>query len=187
MREFRIAVFPGDGIGREVMAPCLTLLDIAVARSGGFRLAFDQYEAGAELYRQTGTALPDSAMRAAESADAILLGAMGLPEVRYPDGTEVQPHLDFPRTVRSLCRRAPVPVVERRANAAGRSAREEHRLRAGARVDRGPVRLADHDTPRGQRSGVRHDAHHAAHVRTALRLCVSTRPVAAEEEAGRAA
>jgi len=95
MREFRIAVFPGDGIGREVMAPCLTLLDIAVARSGGFRLAFDQYEAGAELYRRTGTALPDSAMRAAESADAILLGAMGLPEVRYPDGTEVQPHLDF--------------------------------------------------------------------------------------------
>ncbi len=95
MREFRIAVFPGDGIGSEVMSPCLTLLDIAVARAGGFRLALDMHEAGADLYRRTGIALPDNAMRAAESADAILLGAMGLPDVRYPDGTEVQPHLDF--------------------------------------------------------------------------------------------
>jgi 3-isopropylmalate dehydrogenase len=77
------------------MTPCLTLLDIAVARAGGFRLAFEEHEAGAGLYRDTGIALPDSAMRAADSADAILLGAMGLPEVRYPDGTEVQPHLDF--------------------------------------------------------------------------------------------
>ena len=95
MHEFRIAVLPGDGIGREVMSPCLTLLDIAVARVGGFRLTFDLHDAGADLYRRTGVAMPDTALRAAESADAILLGAMGLPSVRYPDGTEVQPHLDL--------------------------------------------------------------------------------------------
>jgi 3-isopropylmalate dehydrogenase len=59
------------------------------------RLTFERYEAGAELYRQTGVALPEDALAGAESADAILLGAMGLPDVRYPDGTEVQPHLDF--------------------------------------------------------------------------------------------
>ena len=40
-------------------------------------------------------ALPDSALAAATQADAILLGAMGLPDIRYPDGTEVQPHLDM--------------------------------------------------------------------------------------------
>lgn len=95
MREFRIAVFPGDGIGREVMTPCLALLDLVISRAGGVRLAFDAHEAGAEHYRQTGVAIPDEALRAAEGADAILLGAMGLPDVRYPDGTEVQPHLDF--------------------------------------------------------------------------------------------
>src|SRR5262245_19753198 len=95
MREFQIAVFPGDGIGHEVMAPCLALLDRVVERVGGFRLVFTTYDAGAELYRDTGVALPDEALAAARDADAILLGAMGLPAVRYPDGTEVAPQLDF--------------------------------------------------------------------------------------------
>jgi len=95
MRDFNVAVFPGDGIGREVMTPCLALLEQAAARAGGFRLRFETQEAGADLYRRTGTALPPSAVAAAEAADAILLGAMGLPDVRYPDGTEVQPHLDL--------------------------------------------------------------------------------------------
>jgi len=95
MREFKIAVFPGDGIGHEVMAPCLDALDLVVHRVGGFRLAFTTYQAGAALYRETGVALPDEAMAAARAADAILLGAMGLPAVRYPDGTEVAPQLDF--------------------------------------------------------------------------------------------
>ena len=85
MQEFRIAVFPGDGIGREVMPPCLALLEITATRVGGFRLVFDVHETGAETYQRTGVALPDTALRAAESAHAILLGAMGLPHVRYPD------------------------------------------------------------------------------------------------------
>ena len=46
MRDFRIAVLPGDGIGREVMAPCLTLLE-AVTSATGVRLRLDSYEAGA--------------------------------------------------------------------------------------------------------------------------------------------
>jgi 3-isopropylmalate dehydrogenase len=123
MHEFRIAVFPGDGIGREVMSPCLALLDIAVARVGGLRLTFDSHDAGAELYRRTGVAMPDTALRAAESAQAILLGAMGLPSVRYPDGTEVQPHLDLRerfdlyagvRPLR-LFQGAPTPLADPRA------------------------------------------------------------------------
>jgi 3-isopropylmalate dehydrogenase len=95
MREFHIAVFPGDGIGREVMAPCLALLDTAVAQAGGFHLRFEQLEAGAQHYVDTGIALPEAALRAARSADAILLGAMGIPDVRYPDGTEVVPQIDL--------------------------------------------------------------------------------------------
>jgi 3-isopropylmalate dehydrogenase len=95
MREFRIAVLPGDGIGREVMAPCLTLLDTVVARVGGFRLTLESYEAGAEVYRHTGVALPADTLAGADNADAILLGAMGLPAVRYPNGTEVTPQIEL--------------------------------------------------------------------------------------------
>ena len=95
MRQFEIAVFPGDGIGTEVMPPCVALLEAVTERIGGFALHFVHCEAGADLYRRTGEALPAEALQGAESADAILLGAMGLPDVRYPDGTEVAPHLDF--------------------------------------------------------------------------------------------
>ena len=95
MREFRIAVFPGDGIGHEVMPPCIALLEAVRERVGDFALDFTFFEAGADRFRRTGVALPTEAMAGAESADAILLGAMGLPDVRYPDGTEVAPHLDF--------------------------------------------------------------------------------------------
>ena len=94
MRDFRIAVLPGDGIGQEVMAPCLTLLE-AVTSATGVRLRLDSYEAGAELYRRTGVALPAEVLHAAASADAVLLGAMGHPDIRYPNGTEVVPQIDL--------------------------------------------------------------------------------------------
>jgi 3-isopropylmalate dehydrogenase len=123
MREFRIAVLPGDGIGREVMAPCLALLQAVVASVGGFRLSLTQYEAGAEVYRDTGVALPDEVLREAGEADAILLGAMGLPAVRYPNGTEVTPQIELRehfqlyagvRPVRVLPG-APTPLADPRA------------------------------------------------------------------------
>lgn len=92
---FHIAVMPGDGIGAEVMPPCLAVLEAAAARVGGFRLAFDQLEAGALCYRDTGVALPKPSLAAARAADAILLGAMGWPEIRYADGTEISPQIDL--------------------------------------------------------------------------------------------
>jgi len=92
-KTFRIAVLPGDGIGVEVMAAAIEVLDRLVARMGGFKLAYEQHRAGAELFRETGTDLPEAVSRACEQADAILFGAMGLPDVRYPDGTEIAPQL----------------------------------------------------------------------------------------------
>jgi 3-isopropylmalate dehydrogenase len=68
---------------------------MVVARTGGFRLRLESYDGGAERYRDTGAALSEDAWRAAESADAILFGAMGLPDVRYPDGTEVVPQIEL--------------------------------------------------------------------------------------------
>ena len=94
-RSFNIAVLPGDGIGPEVMEPCLDLLRAVSERAGGFRLSFETYPAGAETYRDTGEALPEATLEAARAADAILLGAMGLPHIRYPDGTEIAPQIDL--------------------------------------------------------------------------------------------
>ncbi|MGQ0675432.1 MAG: isocitrate/isopropylmalate dehydrogenase family protein [Rhodospirillales bacterium] len=94
-REFRIAEMPGDGIGVEVMAAAKAVLAALGGRVGGYALKFEFAPAGAMLYRETGAALPDSSIRAAEKADAILLGAMGWPEIRYPDGREIAPQVDL--------------------------------------------------------------------------------------------
>jgi 3-isopropylmalate dehydrogenase len=93
--EFRIAVFAGDGIGGEVMAACLRILEEVNNTVGGFQLKFENYEAGAAHYRRTGVALSEKTFVQASEADAILLGAMGMPDVRYPDGREISPQLDF--------------------------------------------------------------------------------------------
>lgn len=93
-RQFTVAVLPGDGIGPEVMAPCLELLkDIGI--DFDVSLSFETMEAGADLYARTGQTLPAEVVDAASNADAILLGAMGDPDVRYPDGREIAPQVDL--------------------------------------------------------------------------------------------
>jgi 3-isopropylmalate dehydrogenase len=94
-RSFDIAVLPGDGIGREVMDACLELLGASEAVSGGPRLGLARHNAGAQYYQQSGDALPAATLAACRKADAILFGAMGWPDVRFPDGTEIIPQLDL--------------------------------------------------------------------------------------------
>ena len=122
-------MFPGDGIGREVMAPCLTLLEAVISRALDIRLRLESHEAGAELYVKTGVALPEAAVRAAASADAILLGAMGHPDVRYPNGTEVVPQIDLRDRFQLYAGIRPIRVLPGRAHPARRSARAGHRFR----------------------------------------------------------
>src|SRR4249920_449309 len=89
-----IAVLGGDGIGPEVMAPALEILRKIEAKSDlSFR--FTEAPAGANNYRETGKSMPDSTIRLCEEADAILLGACGLPSVRYPDNTEIAPQIEL--------------------------------------------------------------------------------------------
>jgi 3-isopropylmalate dehydrogenase len=90
--EFDICVLPGDGIGVEVIEATLPVL---AKVQKGFRLAFAEHPAGARHYKATGEALPERTFEAAKRADAILFGAMGWPEIRYPDGTEIAPQLDL--------------------------------------------------------------------------------------------
>ncbi|MCP4326877.1 MAG: isocitrate/isopropylmalate dehydrogenase family protein [Alphaproteobacteria bacterium] len=91
----RIAVFRGDGIGAEVVDACIAVLEALQRRVGGFRLSFDHLDAGARYYRETGTDIADETVAEAGRAEAILLGAMGDPEIRHADGTEIMPHLMF--------------------------------------------------------------------------------------------
>jgi len=93
MQSYEIAVMPGDGIGQEIMTGCLAVLDKVQGKIGGYALVHNHIRAGAAFYRETGTGITDEDFRAAGEADAILFGAMGLPDVRYEDGTEIAPHL----------------------------------------------------------------------------------------------
>ena len=93
--SFRIAVFHGDGIGPEIMGPTVDILRQMAQTSDGYDLMFEDAAAGAAHYAKTGDALPEASMETARRADAILLSAMGLPDVRYADGTEISPQIDL--------------------------------------------------------------------------------------------
>ncbi|WP_112321492.1 isocitrate/isopropylmalate dehydrogenase family protein [Oceanibium sediminis] len=90
-----ICVFEGDGIGPEIMAPTLRVLDAALAARGAEPLSYASHPAGAGHYQKTGEALPEASVAAARAADAILLSAMGLPAIRKPDGTEITPQIEL--------------------------------------------------------------------------------------------
>ncbi|MCA9128965.1 MAG: isocitrate/isopropylmalate dehydrogenase family protein [Planctomycetales bacterium] len=92
MKTYKIAALPGDGIGPECMHAALTVLD-SIETKFGLRLDIQSYEAGAEHYRRFGHALPSEVVKQCLDADAVLLAAIGLPDVRKDDGTEVQPDM----------------------------------------------------------------------------------------------
>ena len=89
-----IAVLAGDGIGPEVMAPALDVLR-RIEATTDLTFRFTDAPAGANHYLATGKSMPESTIRLCEEADAILLGACGLPAVRYPDNTEIMPQVEL--------------------------------------------------------------------------------------------
>ncbi|MET4066119.1 3-isopropylmalate dehydrogenase [Bradyrhizobium sp. S3.2.6] len=91
---FHIAVLAGDGIGPEVMTPAIEVLRKIETKSD-LRFRFTEAPAGANNYLATGKSMPDSTIKLCEEADAILLGACGLPSVRYPDNTEIAPQIEL--------------------------------------------------------------------------------------------
>jgi 3-isopropylmalate dehydrogenase len=101
----RIALLPGDGVGTEVVAEAVRLLE-AVADGVSFK--FREFSVGAGEYLRNGDPLSDATLDALREFDAILLGAMGLPDVRYPDGTEMTPQLDIREKLDLYCGLRPV-------------------------------------------------------------------------------
>ena len=79
-RAIRLAVIPGDGIGPEVTAEALRVLDAALP-SGEVKLDTTEYDLGARRWLATGETLPDAVLEELRGHDAILLGAVGDPAV----------------------------------------------------------------------------------------------------------
>ena len=73
----KIAVMPGDGVGKEVIPEGLKVLKQA-ARRFGFSYTTTDYPFGGEYYLKTKTTLPDSALKELAAHDAILFGAVGV-------------------------------------------------------------------------------------------------------------
>lgn len=95
MKTFKIAVLPGDGIGPDVIREALRVLKAVEAGLGDVAFACEEHSVGAGEYLRNGNPLPESAFEGCRDADAVLLGAMGLPDVRWPDGKEMTPQLDI--------------------------------------------------------------------------------------------
>jgi len=88
-------VLGGDGIGPEVVSSALQVLEAVQNKLSGVTLVFNEFPAGAGEYLRNGDPLPAETLEACRTAHATLLGAMGLPEVRWPGGTEMAPQLDL--------------------------------------------------------------------------------------------
>ena len=108
--EFTIAVFEGDGIGPEIMAPTIEILKRIQSTNDNYTLNFITAPAGAKHYQKTSESLPEKSLKIAEESDAILLSAMGLPDVRYPDGTEISPQIELRKAFNLYAGVRPVTV-----------------------------------------------------------------------------
>jgi tartrate dehydrogenase/decarboxylase/D-malate dehydrogenase len=79
-RTYKIAVIPGDGIGKEVVPAALEVLDAAATRFG-FTLKPTHYDWSCETYTRTGAMMPEDGLDQLRESDSVLLGAVGWPGV----------------------------------------------------------------------------------------------------------
>lgn len=81
MREYKIAVIPGDGIGKEVMEEGLKVLNKVSSLYGKVKFKYDHFDWGCEYYLKYGKMMDDDGLEKLKKYDAILLGAVGYPGV----------------------------------------------------------------------------------------------------------
>ena len=91
--SIRVSLVKGDGIGVDVANAAIAVVEAASNAVGGFTLSYSEVRAGAEYFRETGRDIEPGGEEKVGEADAIFLGAIGLPSVRHADGTEISPHL----------------------------------------------------------------------------------------------
>jgi tartrate dehydrogenase/decarboxylase/D-malate dehydrogenase len=78
MKSYRLALLPGDGIGKEVIPAAVKVLNAAVRDS---TFSFESFDWGCEYYLLHGQMMPDDGLETLREFDAILLGAIGHPTV----------------------------------------------------------------------------------------------------------
>jgi tartrate dehydrogenase/decarboxylase/D-malate dehydrogenase len=78
MKNYRLALLPGDGIGKEVIPAAVQVVNAAVQ---GFTLSFEPFDWGCEYYLRWGRMMPEDGLDTLRPFDAILLGAIGHPTV----------------------------------------------------------------------------------------------------------
>ena len=81
MKTYKIAVIAGDGIGPEVLAEGIKVLNRAAELDGGFRCTFTYFPWGCQYYLEHGEMMPKDGIQQLSEFDAIYLGAVGYPGV----------------------------------------------------------------------------------------------------------
>jgi len=81
MKHYKVAAIPGDGIGIEVIAAGLKVLEASASRDGGFALDVEKFDWGSERYKATGSLMPQDGAERLKAFDAVFFGAVGAPDV----------------------------------------------------------------------------------------------------------
>ena len=174
--RYRIAVIPGDGIGKEVTPEALSVLR-SVAASGDFSLETEEFPWGSDHYARYGEMMPANALDTLSSFDAILLGAVGSPAVadhipvwglvlpirqRFDQYINLRPMRLLPGSATPLAERAPeeVDMVCVRENSEGEY------CGVGRRLDRGEDTETAEETSVFSRRGIERVARFAFEVAT---------------------
>lgn len=134
VKTHRVALYPGDGIGSEVVDATVTVLEAAAGKLGGFQLACERFDWGMAHYDRHGRVVPDDFLTTLRGFDAIFLGAVGWP-ARLPDHVTltplirlrqafdlyacVRPARTFPGVRGPLRSEAPIDLVVVRENSEG--------------------------------------------------------------------
>jgi len=79
MRNYKIGVIPGDGIGPEIVEEAVKVLD-AVSVAEGFNLSYEEFLLGGAAIDETGVPLPEETIQGVKKVDAVLFGAIGGPK-----------------------------------------------------------------------------------------------------------
>jgi tartrate dehydrogenase/decarboxylase/D-malate dehydrogenase len=81
MREYTIAAIPADGIGPEVIAAGLGVLQALTKKVGGFQLKVETFPWGSQYYKKHGVMMPQNGLELLRPFSAIYFGAVGAPDV----------------------------------------------------------------------------------------------------------
>src|SRR3954453_13988049 len=133
-RTHRVALYPGDRIGPEVIDAAIAVLSAAKDKSKAFDLAFERFDWGMPHFERHGRVAPEDFLTTLRGFDAIFLGAVGWP-ARLPDHITltplirlrpafdlyacVRPARTFAGVVGPLRNEAPIDLVVVRENSEG--------------------------------------------------------------------